>query len=50
MTKVYKEEDKGYVRTVQLYLGCSDPTKLISCVLLRPIDKIVLLVHSNKEV
>ena len=24
--KVYKD-DKGYVRTVQLYLGCSDPTK-----------------------
>ena len=27
--KVYKD-DKGYVRTVQLYLRCSDPTKLIN--------------------
>ena len=49
MIKVYKE-DKGYVQTVQLYLGCSDPTKLISCVLLRPIDKTVLLVHSQDSV
>ena len=49
VTKVYKE-DKGYVRTVQLYLGCSDPTELISCVLLRLIDKTVLLVHSQHSV
>ena len=49
MTKVYKD-DKGYVRPVQLYLGCSDPTKLISRVLVRPIDKIVLLLDSDKEV
>ena len=26
LIKVYKD-DKDYVRTVQLYLGCSDPTK-----------------------
>ena len=49
MIKVHKE-DNGYVRTVLLYLGCSDPTKLIRCVLLHPIDKIVLLVHSDEEV
>ena len=49
MIKVYKE-DKGYVRTVQLYLGCSDPANLISRVLVRPLDKIVLLFDSDKEV
>ena len=49
MTEVYKDNN-GYVRTVQLYLGCSDPTKLISRVLVRPIDKIVLLLDSDKEV
>ena len=49
MTKVYKE-DKGYVQTVQLYLGCSDPTKFIRCVLLHLIDKTVFLVYSDEEV
>ena len=44
------KDDKGYVRTVQLYLRCSDPTKLISRVLVRPIDEIVLLLDSDKEV
>ena len=38
-------KDKGYVRTVQLYLGCSDPTKLINHVLVHLIDKIVLLLE-----
>ena len=38
------------MRTVQLYLGCSDPAKLISCVLVCPIDKILLLVDSDEEV
>ena len=49
MIKVYKD-DKGYVPTVQLYLGCSDPANLISRVLVRPLDKIVLLFDSDKEV
>ena len=49
MIKVYKDE-KGYVRTVQWYLGCSDPTKLINRVLVRPIDKTVLLLDSDEEV
>ena len=44
------KDDKGSVRTVQLYLRCSDPTKLISRVLVRPIDEIVLLLDSDKEV
>ena len=44
------KDDKGYVRTVQLYLRCSGPTKLISRVLVRPIDEIVLLLDSDKEV
>ena len=26
LIKMYKD-NKGYVQTVQLYLGCSDPTK-----------------------
>ena len=49
VTKVCKD-DKGYVRTVQLYLGYSDPTKLINRVLVRPIDKTVLLLDSDEEV
>ena len=48
-TKVYKD-DNGYVRTVQLHLGYSDPTKLINRVLVRPIDKTVLLLDSDEEV
>ena len=47
--KVYREE-KGYAQTVHFYLGYSDPTKMISCVLVNQIDKIVLLVHSDEEV
>ena len=47
--KVYKD-DKGFVRTVQLYLGYSDPTKLINRVLVHPIDKTVLLLDSDEEV
>ena len=47
--KVYKD-DKGYGQTVQLYFGCSDPTKLINPVLARPIDKIVLLLDSDEEI
>ena len=46
--KVYKD-DKDYVRTVQLYLGCSDPTKLINRILVHPIDKIVLLLDLDEE-
>ena len=46
---MYKD-DKGYVRTVQLYLGCSDPTKLLNRVLVSPIDKTVLLLDSNEKV
>ena len=46
--KVYRD-DNGYVRTVQLYLGCSDPTKLINCILVHPIDKIVLLLDLDEE-
>ena len=34
---VYPEE-KGHVRNVQLYLGTSDPSKLLSLVLVRPTD------------
>ena len=48
-TKVYKD-DNGYVRTVQLHLGYSDPTKLINRVLVRPIDKTLLLLDSDEEV
>ena len=44
------KDDKGYVRTVRLYLGCSDPTKLISHALVRPIDEIVLLLDSDEAV
>ena len=46
---VYPDE-KGHVRSVQLYVGTSDPSKLLSCVLVWPIDKIVLLVESDNEV
>ena len=42
--------EKGHVRSVQLYVGMSDPSKLLSCVLVRPIDKIILLVESDNEV
>ena len=45
---VYPE--KGHVRSVQLYVGMSDPSKLLNRVLVRPIDKIVLLVESDNEV
>ena len=48
-TKVYKDGN-GYVRTIQLYLGYSDPTKLINRVLVRPIDKTVLFLDSDEEV
>ena len=44
------KDDKGFVRTVRLYLGCSDPTKLISHALVRPIDEIVLLLDSDEAV
>ena len=43
------KDDKSYVRIAQLYLGCSDPTKLISRMLVRPIDKIALLLNSDEE-
>ena len=46
---VYPDE-KGHVRSVQLYVGTSDPSKLLSRVLARPIDKIILLVESDIEV
>ena len=39
-------DDEGYVRSVQLYIGASDPNKLCSRVLMRPVDKVVLLVES----
>ena len=45
---VYPDE-KGHV-SVQLYVGTSDPSKLLSCVLVRPIDKIILLLESDNEV
>ena len=44
------KDDKGYVQPVQLYLRCSDPTKLVSRVLIRPIDEIVLFLDSDEEV
>ena len=47
--KVYKD-DKGYVRTVQLYLGCPNPINLINPVLAPPIDKILLWLDSDEEV
>ena len=47
--QVYKDE-KGYVWTVQFHLGYSDPAKSISCMLVHPIDKFVLLVDSVEEV
>ena len=46
---VYPDE-KGHVRSVQLYVGTSDPSKLLSRVLVPPIDKIVLLAESDNEV
>ena len=46
---VYPDE-KGHVRSVQLYVGTSDPSKLLSRVLVRPIDKILLLVESDNGV
>ena len=46
---VYSDE-KGHVRSFQLYVGTSDPSKLLSRVLVRPIDKIVLLVESDNKV
>ena len=46
---VYKDK-RGYVRSVQLYIGNSGLNTLVSRVLVRPISKIVLLVESNKEV
>ena len=46
---VYPDE-KGHARIVQLYVGTLDPSKLLSRVLVRPIDKIVLLIESDNEV
>ena len=46
---VYPDE-KGHVRSVQLYVGTSDLSNLLSRVLVRPIDKIVFLVESYNEV
>ena len=48
LIEVYKD-NKCYVRPVQLYLGCSDLTKLISRVLVCLIDKIAVLVDSDEE-
>ena len=42
---VYSDE-KG--RSVQLYVRASGPDQLLSCVLVCPIDKIVLLVEMNE--
>ena len=49
VTNVYPDE-KGHVRSVQLYVGSSDPSELLTRVLVRQIDKIVLLVESDNEV
>ena len=46
---IYPDE-KGHVTSVQLYVGTSDPSKLLSRVLVRPIDKIVLLVEPDNEI
>ena len=46
---MYKD-DKGCVRTVQLYLGCSDPTKLLNRELVSPIDKTVSLLDLDEKV
>ena len=49
MINIYPDE-KGHVRSVQLYVGTSNPSKLLSRVLVQSIDKIVLLVESDNEV
>ena len=43
-------DQKGHVTSVQLYVGTSDPSKMLSRVLVRPIAKIVLLAESEDEV
>ena len=45
----YKDKN-GFVRSVQLYTGNSESNALVSCVSVRQISNIVLLVESNKEV
>ena len=47
--KIYPD-DNGRVRVVQLYIGVSYTKGLCSRVLMRPIDKIVLLVESRDDV
>ena len=45
---VYPDE-KGHVRSVQLYVGTSDPSKLLSSVLVRPIDKLFCLLSQTTK-
>ena len=47
VNNVYKDEN-GHVQRVQLYFGASNPDQLLSCVLVRPIDKTVLLKEMNE--
>ena len=44
---VYNDKD-GHVRSVQLYVSASDSDQLLSRVLVRPINKIVLLVEMKE--
>ena len=45
---VYPDE-KGHVRSVQLYVGTSDPSKLLNSVLVRPIDKLFCLLSQTTK-
>ena len=47
LADVYNDEN-GHFWSVQLYVGASDLDQLLSCVLVHPIDKIVLLVEMNE--
>ena len=50
LTKViyFCNDENGHVRSVQLYVGASDSDQLLSRVLVRPIDKIAVLVELNE--
>ena len=50
LTKViyFCNDENGHVRSVQLYVGASDSDQLLSRVLVRPIDKIAVLVEMNE--
>ena len=39
---------KRHIQNIQWYVGASYPDQLLSCVLVRPIDRIVLLVEMNE--